>query len=891
MRRPVFSLFLAALMVAGPLPAPAGRIATIVGRILDTDGGLPVPNAAVELDRGGVQVATTTTDSNGVYRFENEPQGVYSISIVASGYDVTHASNVALSEDGTLDLQTAIHRTSASLQTIANVNAGRNASLQTTTTINAHVDPSILQNQNYLRSGDVLGTVPFVNASTSSSLGDDLSLSIRGYSSSETATLLDGHPIGPIGAKGNGFDYQISPFWGVNSIDVIFGSGATGLYGASTIAGAVNFQTISPTRTPVSTFIQGVGNNGRLMTGLQYTNTLGKLGVAMAYGASGTDGELGPPQQTTQNANLTSDSNGYPDITPANIAANTYSVTGAYLMRNAVAKLTYQFDSKTSALFTVYNATSWDDKSGNGDTDYNPSPYVLYNTNNTLAGNNNQSTINGPGQTILPNINGGAQVTCTGSVAVLVPSAPGYACYSPQQYAATFAGPAGGGPERWQDMRNQDYHAQISRQIGTGTLIFDGFSDSYSQDQSKGVGGPYPTDRFYTHGFLASDEYTAPKNDVSFGLYLQHQEHVIESDSISQGTFDLTSSSYFIRDAYTPTLRFSTFADLWLQHSNTTNSTNFDPRISLVYRPTSKDVVRLTGGHSYSEPDPSLLYGPFSYGAPQSLNPICGSGDLNSIGSGNDPNLKPETADDLELAYGHRVSQRTVIQADVYSSIEAGPLLGGTFPLSIVPPGQLPSQAMIAQYLQRIDQFCGPGHTESDLGVSTTFNAGSARYSGVSLDATVGVARDVTANGNYAIQSAVYNGISNSILQNNATLVNGSQFYGIPLRTANLGFAYRNGAGLAAGIDGHYIGGPSNGFNRGPYMYANANISKTTGHITVNIGVFNLFNSIAQQYGYVGLGVFKPENSFGTDQNAFDQGSEEFGLPYRQIWLTVRFNM
>ena len=72
-------------------------------------------------------------------------------------------------------------------------------------------------------------------------------------------------------------------------------------------------------------------------------------------------------------------------------------------------------------------------------------------------------------------------------------------------------------------------------------------------------------------------------------------------------------------------------------------------------------------------------------------------------------------------------------------------------------------------------------------------------------------------------------------------------------------------------------------------MYANANISRTVGSFTANFGVYNLFNSIAQEYGYVGAGTFIPENGFGKDTNSFQQGTEQFGLPYKQFWLTFTY--
>jgi hypothetical protein len=70
---------------------------------------------------------------------------------------------------------------------------------------------------------------------------------------------------------------------------------------------------------------------------------------------------------------------------------------------------------------------------------------------------------------------------------------------------------------------------------------------------------------------------------------------------------------------------------------------------------------------------------------------------------------------------------------------------------------------------------------------------------------------------------------------------------------------------------------------------ASVSVSRTVGPVTVNFGVYNLFNSSAQEYGYIGEALFIPENAFGHDANSFQQGTEEFGLPYRQMTLT--FNL
>jgi outer membrane receptor protein involved in Fe transport len=868
----------------------------VAGRVLDIDGGLPVARATVQLERSTVVIATGTTDANGSFAFPGQQPGVYNVRVSAKGYQGVRSDDIFVApNESRADIQAVLQRSTAGLKTIGMVNASARSALQSTATINEHLDATVLQQQDYVRSGDALATLPFVNGSTSSSLGDDLTLSIRGFDPTETATLLDGHPIGPIGAFGKGYDFQTSPFWGISGMDVTYGSGATGLYGTATIAGAVDFQTVNPTRTAQSLFTQGIGNDGKEMSGLQFTGSIGKLGYAAAYGVEGTDGELSG--NITQSGLLTSPSgscpggvNSLPSTRAADVSGCTYAVSGDYDLRNAVGKLTYDFSPRTSVALTTYNATDWADSSGNGDTDYNTYPYVLYNATNSLKGNGNQDTQTLPG---------GGSVTCTGGFVVLNDTSAGYQCMNPAQYATAFSGPFGGGVGRYHDARNQDYHARVKQVVGTTSFVLDGFVDNYGFDNIKGPGSAHHyTDIYRTHGLLASDELASGKHDLTAGIFLEHQQHV--GDDIGAGTVNpdlmMSMSNYFLRDAYTPNLKFTTFADLAIQRSQETATTYVNPRLSLVFRPTSEDVIRLTGGRSSSVPDPSLLYGPFSFGAVQSFNPVCNGG-LNSIGSGSSPSLKPESATDAEIAYGHRFNAQTVVQADLYDSTEQDPLVSGNFPLSVVPAGQTLSAAQLATYVQKLSQACGPGYTTSNLGVSTMFNAGSAHYKGVDLNLSTQLATNLKLSAEYAIQSASYSGIGNDILATNAALINGAQFAGVPMHRASLGLGYSSPSGFGARIDGYYVGYP-NGLNRYAYRFANFNAFRNVGRtLTLNVGVNNLFNSDAQQYGLIGEGPFHAFNPVwaaqqvatgGTvPQNAFDEGSEEYGLPNRQIWITL----
>jgi outer membrane receptor protein involved in Fe transport len=916
-------LALALSPAIAPAAAPGSGGTDVTGRVLDVQGGLPVPGATVELRRGDVHVAAGRTDAAGNFRIDDVPAGTYVVLVVANGYQSTRMTpDLIVSADvAQVSFQIAIAANRSGLRQIGYVTAGRVSSLQTSATINTHIDADVIQSENYQRLGDVLTTVPGVITATSSSVGDDMTLSIRGYDPTETATLLDGHPIGPIGAFGGGYNYNVSPFWGLSSADVIFGSGATGLFGATTIAGAVNFETINPTLTPHVSITQGVGSFDKAMTGLLGTGTLGKLGYAFAWGTQGTTGNFpgGFIQQTAllQSSVVHPGYNGNappPDLTYKNAynQVNWYPVSGGYVQRNFVGKLVYDFSPNTTLQVTAYSAQDWSNSTGEGDNDYQQYAYVLYGAQQQIA---SIKSSKGQLDTILVN---GTPKSCRATIAVLVDSPSGFTCMNATQYALNFYGPFGGSIDRWRTLGNTDYDARLTQRAGAGTITIESFVDAYNYNEQKGPGaatfgygpGPNYLDLYGNRGYLLSDDFASSKNDFAFGYSWLHQANTNGQfpytlpNGNSYYTFGtnpplfLATASYFARDSWTPNDHFSAIGSFWVQRSLDTSSTHFDPRVSLIYRPDKNDVIRFTGGRSYSEPDPSLLaFQPPIYGAPSSINcptVTTGSGALVPIASAANPSLQPETAGDLELAVGHRFNPTTTIQADIYQSLESQALLPGN--VSIVGfPGITVPEHYIQQALDRLKLCPGFNPTEANLAFSTTYNAASARYRGVVLSTNVGLARDVSFNASFDIQSAAYLGIPADILISNTGLLDGGQIYGIPLRQGNAGLAYQNPSGFGARIDTTYIGG-NNSWNRNPFWYANASISKTTGNTSIGLGIYNLFNSVAQQYGLIGSGVYQPQNyygsaAFGGTTNGLEQSSEQFGLPFRSYWMSVKFGI
>lgn len=924
---PALSVVFLVLLVSGAV-APAAGGTTVSGRILDTQGGLPVPNATVELYHNGTSVASAVTDASGTFRIPGQAPGTYVVYIRARGYQMTRVTPDLLiaTDQAEVAFQAAVSRVPQGLKQIGYVVTSGRTALQTTSTINTYVDTSLLQSENFQRLGDVLTTVPGVITATSSSVGDDMTLSIRGYDPTETATLLDGHPIGPVGAFGNGYNYNVSPFWGLSSADVIFGSGATGLFGATTIAGAVNFQTINPTQTPQLSVTEGVGGNNKLMTGLLGTGYWGKLGYAVAWGSQGTTGNfpggniqqtallqtsvvnpgIGAPYRPAANASPPP-----PDLTHANAynLVNYYPVSGGYVQRNFVGKLIYDFSPRTTLQFTSYSAQDWSNSTGNGDNDYETFPYVLLGAQSTLA--SIEATKKGL-NTILVN---GKPESCHDSIAVLVDNPQGFTCMTPEQYAVNFYGPFGGSIDRWRTLGDVDNDMRATQVLGAGTITVEGFVDAYNYNEQKGPGvaigpygpGPNYLDLYNNRGYLLSDDFPMSKHDLGFGYSWLHQANTngafpyTLANGTTYNTFGtnpalyLSTASYFLRDVWTPNDKFQAFGSFWIQRSLNTSSTHFSPRVSLVYRPDPADVIRLTGGRSYSEPDPSLLtFAPPIYGAPSSINcppATSGSASLVSIASVANPTLQPETAGDLEAAYGHRFNATTNIQADVYQSLESQALLNGN--VSIVGfPGITVPKDYIEKALARLNSCPGLNPTEANLAFTTTYNAAAARYRGILLTVNAGIMRDVTFNASFGVQSAAYLGIPQDILIANTNLLDGGQIYGIPLRQGTTGLAYQDAQGIGARLDATYIGG-DNSWNRNPFWYANASVSKSSGPVAVNLGIYNFFNSIAQRYGLIGYGVYIPQNFYGSAAqggatSGLEQGNEAFGLPLRTYWLSVK---
>lgn len=872
--------------------------AMITGLVIDQKSALPITGATVTVRRDGTQIAASTTDASGHYAISGIAPGIYTITIGAGGYNASE-SNSTVVASGMTTVSTTLTRsaTSAGGTVIGRVSNSA-STLSAATTNTQEISMSDLARTGQIRVSDQLGTLPGVNRSTSSSVGDDTVLNLRGFGSSETASLLDGHPVGPLGVGSGGFNFSLGPAFGLSKVEITYGSGAQGLFGSDTIGGAVDFVTINPTTKPEFTFQQQVGGFGISSTGITATGTLGKLGFAFAGGRLGTYGDFFPGNiaQSARPDNVSSSSvspNGAcagssNDVSLCNLAVNTYAVSGNTQQTVGLGKLTYDISPATKIRVSAYDAVQWSDSTGNGDNDFLPF--------STRLG----QIQSGPTNCVTAGGTAGYTVTTD-------PIAGTTSCYTAQQFASATSGPDGGGAGRQRSTSMRDYSLSVSTTAGIHNITVSGFINNYvfwkdsslagGIDATGGfLGTPTFADYYNTQGVQASDEFMLGRNDLTIGYSTWHQLQTGTRDDASGISPDIPTGyfgewSYFARDAYTFSNQVSFFLNAWMKHSSVTGRTTFDPRATLQLRPTHNDVIQFTYGRSDGAPSPQLkLVGnPVAADPGSSLTSVNCSG-FNSVTSAGNPNLQSESANDFEVGLGHRFSGDSNIQLNAYITKVTNQLFNAVEPLTQFGVGNVNfAPGALQTYLTRLQSQC-PGQNitlanlPQFLAVSTTFNAAQALARGIELTGRQRINRTMYIDYGYFIESSTHTGISDNILATNPTVVNGAQIRGIPLHQATLSLDVAPGP-WEFRLDNYYTEF-NNGLSRPSYWQSNVFLSRSLGKGTlITLGGTNIFNSAVLTYGLIGLGTTPITNPVG---NQTPRPSEEFGLAPAQLTLTFQ---
>lgn len=885
---------------------------TITGTVIDLATSLPINNALITLYHNDARVSEVRTSNDGVFTFDHQPPGVYFVEVRDTGYTAGRSTDVFTTPNDTranltVTLQRASESNSSGLKQIGRVSAAtaNSSTLQTSSSITQEISPDRLQQQNYARIADALGTLPGVNLrGLDSAIGDDIYVDIRGFKATETTTLLDGHPIGPLGVFGSAggsnsnqaYNYIVSPFFALRNIETTFGAGALNtLYGSDGVGGTVDLQTLLPTQELAAHLKQGFGNQGKLTTAVDFSGTVlnNKLGFVVSHGVQGTYGEFQP--------GAVYHPSNFPvplqDFSASAIAAATYPVSGNYLLRQDLAKLRFAFSPYTNLTTTFYLGSSYDDKTGNGDNDSyfngvtlaninaniaaalaagSPSPYASYTDPTTM-----QVVFNCPATQAAVKLNSG------------------FACESLQTFAQQNAGPNVQAPNKYQNVLNQDFHAKLNTQYGQNNLSFDTFIDRMQTNTKRGgVDSNFNT----SFGFLASDDIVNARNDFGFGYSTIQQR--LDGDSIDTSGVRTRKpvlgqgfSNYYVRDIWNATPKLTLFGNLFLKNTTTIpNENRLDPRLTIAYKASPSDVFRLSGARTQGVPSILLSQGAPSFSDPLSTTYVAPGQGLTIVGNAPATGIiRPEDSKELDLTYGHRFQGDSQIQIAVYNANVRNIIIQGATAIA-----NLPALLTNPQFLNNFNQP-GTGYAAragstnfNDFGVNTVFNASSFKAQGIELSGRYRYNPRLFFDYTFDEQQAITNGYAVQQLMENHQLVNGGQAVGVPRQKASLAIDANDGHGLELRVDTFYTGN-NNALNGPPYTQLNASLTKGfSSGLTLNFGVQNLTNTVAASaYGRFGDNVFVPENQFGTDKSSYDQAisgqsvSERFFLPSRAYQFTI----
>ena len=814
--------------------------ATLHGTIVARANGVPIARASITLQRAdGANVASTRSNDAGVFSFEHLDAGAYVVRASGRGFAAATIA-VRVSGDAGAVLHVALVAADVAIE-IGRVTAhvGRvDASGDRT------VSSATIASDGALRATDALATLPGVTITGDTAApGGDAYASVRGLRPGESETLLDGHPIGPIGVAADapdadgtiaGFNFQDAPYFALRDIAVSLGPSQS-IGGGGALGGTIDLLTIDPTQRRELTIEQGFGNQGRALTDVRATGTAGKIGYALVSGAIGTYGAFAGASLAQSGLRGT-------DLTSATLADLTYHVSGDYLLHNDLAKIAYAMSRQTQLTVTSYDATSWADKTGEGDNDFNAASYVL------------------------ANAPVGASPGCPHGV--LVTTDAGSECLAASAYAAAASGPAGGGPGAWQALRNQDYAARLSTTAKESTYAFDVFLDTYAELYHRDASlesGPLDAflDRWSTLGVRLDDDVRTGKHLAGFDVTATRQTLDGNGTSfdgtslVANASASLVQDRFTLRDSYVPNRSLSFIANATLARSSH-EAPQIDPQAVFEWHASARDTVRI--GAARSSEDPSLQTGRTNLLPVGALNPDCGAIALGTasapasvnVGSAPAANLAAETGTDIELGYARRFAGDAGLEVTAYDANVRSRIATGDFSAGL----QLGS-AVVAPVLARIAQFCGvaPVPGAVNLTLSRAFNAATARLRGIELSGRVRVAPRLAFDYGYDVQSTVLDDLPTAVLATNPTLVNGVQEFGVPLHKATLGFDATARPGLDLRLEGHFVG-IGNPQQLPGYAYADASIrDELSKRMTVQLALANVFGSHVAPYGLVGLGV------------------------------------
>lgn len=856
-----------------------GTTASISGRVLDANTGLPLANVTIAAQ--GPITSETHTDDNGSFAFPKLDPGQYVLVARLPAYQSTQSEPIAtvagLAFSATLTLRRL--QTGTDPQVIGRTSTSRTTALQNASVVSKSVTMNQVQDSGYYRVADALKTLPgvIVSGAQTSAPADDIKFTIRGIGTLETLTLIDGHPIAQ-GLPG-GFSYNLSPTVALRDATVIYGSGSD-LFPVAAIGGIINLQTVEPSRTPQATISLNYGTY--MKTGFSMLSTgpiTDHFSYAIGLSSQGTDGLY-------RNAKLYNFSavNGDPSGGPGTpgYQSGVYNVDTSSNSKTAFGKLRYQFDPNTRLTVSALSTGFYDDKTGNGDLDYQTNEFTV--ANGATAGSGGCPANQYPTGGTPPCLAAGAVLCVLRRTQRRRPGLARVALLRLQRNA----GKQGRQRANQRERVHQRPGLALRPHEPTTVLRHTGRQPDDARhllvrDRRCVVRKRYRASTIRSRSARTSR--SSPTRKRSWSTAVDPTTKLPVSTNV-YGNNVVNENSFYLRDAYQfDGLPLTLFANGWLRHSSATSTTNFDPRLALVFTPAGT-VIRIAAGMTTTQPDLSTS-APFT---PVPLGSLVGAhGSVVSIGSIPASGLRPERGTDVELGIGRRFGRNSLIQGTLYATNVANKIYSTKIKASALPPGTI-SPAILATYG---NYLAGLGVTGA-VGVTQAANLGQVLAQGIELNGVQELSSGFRFDYDYATESTKLVGAATTILKSNLNLIPGSQLPNVPLHRYNLGLAWRSdNVGDVTARLGYHHESENNPRNLPAYGYYDFGISAKVGRGRVAIFVDNLFNQYADYRGLEFSGFPNALNAFADPSPGADYAAqigaaatERFGLPFRTINLT-----
>ncbi len=728
-----FFVFDGAYGYAQNTPAAAQGAASVSGTVQDTSGA-PVSGASVVLR--GSSSYSASTDSKGAFTFASVTPGLYTLSVSRSGYSSALESDIVALAGQTQSITVRLSPASfSSLQTIATVRATGRASMNTSAASVNVVSSQAFADQAQPQVTRVLSQVPGLqisfpsNSSNAASPGSITIPNIRGATSYETASLVDGHPIS-VGQYGDNVTTFLNTFM-FSNVEVIKGPGANAPVVNNAIGGTTNFRTKNPTLTPVAEVAVGVDNHGGTLSNLGFSNTVGKLGFVVDLATNNTTSALNgnnvyfDPSAGNLNGGTLQGNAGSTQLFPTQSFATTqypllaccYAISGSLDQVAELLKARYQFSPVTQATVSYLAGVSQADQNGNtsdftngqfvpGDPAYSgalkPGPVQVA---SIFAGALN-------GETNIEPIFQAEASTALGKNTILA------RFYNASILRYQFQGT---------NLNSLDYNFVrlygVSSGSGNLSATFNGtpsavgFSDYYEEPESdKLSGGSFEFQHPIGENLLSFSVDRTVARSVDYSVF----PGPFYSFNLPPGTWQMLTT-YNLRGHFylTPRLEMTlsdyenTYYSAYpigcpaggcntqaaavngtgVQFGSTRNTHN-DPRVAFVFRPNPRASMRFAIGSSIAPPFLGLLSQITSTPTYDSTNHV-------AIEQQSNGNLKPETGFGFDLGADVRLFDAdTVFSGDVYQTnlfdrffaqtIDTGEVCGTTFVCSGGAPAGTP---------------------------------------------------------------------------------------------------------------------------------------------------------------------------------------------------------